>query len=79
MVTMFFNGDIKDSIAKQLELNPLTAAVFSEVNPIPIKTALRLMDYNMGNFRLPLCEMEEATTANLIKQMKKFSLIKYYC
>jgi len=76
MVNMFFNGDIKGSIAKQLELNPLTAAVFSEVNPIPIKTALRLMDYNMGNFRLPLCEMEEATTANLIKQMKKFSLIK---
>lgn len=76
MVTMFFNGDIKGSIAKQLELNPLTAAVFSEVNPIPIKTALRLMDYNMGNFRLPLCEMEEVTTANLIKQMKKFSLIK---
>lgn len=76
MVNMFFKGDIKGSIAKQLELNPLTAAVFSEVNPIPIKTALRLMDYNMGNFRLPLCEMEEATTANLIKQMKKFSLIK---
>lgn len=76
LVMMFFNGDIKGSIAKQLELNPLTAAVFSEVNPIPAKTALRLMDYNMGNFRLPLCEMEEATTANLIKEMKKLGLIK---
>lgn len=76
MVTMFFEGDIKGSIAKQLELNPLTAAIFSEVNPIPAKTALRLMDFNMGNFRLPLCEMEEATTANLIKEMRKFGLIK---
>jgi len=75
LVHMFMEGNTTGCKDMQLKLNPLISAVFSEVNPIPIKTALRLMGYNMGNFRLPLCEMEENTKANLVNEMKKFGLI----
>ena len=75
LVNMFMKGNTQGSKDMQLKLNPLIAAVFSEVNPIPIKTALRLMKYNMGNFRLPLCDMEEDTKASLVKEMTNLGLL----
>lgn len=75
LVNMFMEGNTKGCQEIQLKLNPLISAVFCEVNPIPIKTALRLMDYNMGNFRLPLCDMEEDTRASLIKEMTEIGLL----
>lgn len=75
LVNMFMEGNTKGCQEMQLKLNPLISAVFCEVNPIPIKTALRLMDFNMGNFRLPLCDMEQDTKASLIKEMTEIGLL----
>ncbi len=75
MVAAFLNGDAKKACDMQLNVNKLLGALFSEVNPIPVKSALRLMGFDMGEFRLPLTEMEEAHHANLAAQMKEFDLI----
>ena len=58
MVAKFFEGDIKGSIKLQLDAIELISALFCEVNPIPVKTALNLMGYEVGACKLPLCEME---------------------
>jgi 4-hydroxy-tetrahydrodipicolinate synthase len=49
--------------------------LFCEVNPIPVKTALGLMGYDMGELRLPLCEMEAENVEKLRSQMDRFGLL----
>jgi hypothetical protein len=46
-------------------VNKLTAALFSEVNPVPLKYALRLLDIMPARVRLPLVELRSATKANI--------------
>ena len=53
----YFNGDIATAQKLQREALPLVDALFSEVNPIPVKTAMNLMGMEVGPFRAPLCEM----------------------
>lgn len=57
MVMDFLTGDIVSAKQKQLQALPLIHALFSETNPIPVKSALNLMGYNFGKPRLPLTEM----------------------
>ncbi|MBU5307073.1 4-hydroxy-tetrahydrodipicolinate synthase [Clostridioides mangenotii] len=59
MVAKFIDGDVQGSKELQLKLDALIAALFIEVNPVPVKTALNLIGYEVGDFRLPLAEMEE--------------------
>ena len=57
MVISFLEGNISKSIELQLKSIPLIKALFSEVNPIPVKAALNMIGYNFGTPRLPLVEM----------------------
>ena len=70
----FFEGDIKGATALQLELLPLINALFSEVNPIPVKAAMAAMGYCEDYLRLPLTPMEEAHKAVLLEEMRKQGL-----
>lgn len=72
MVIKFLNGDIEGSRQLQFKLNPLVEALFIEVNPIPVKTALNLMGFNAGNLRLPLTEMSESNLAFLRQRMREY-------
>ena len=54
---------------------PLFEALFIEVNPIPVKTALQMMGLGHGAFRLPLCPMEEANLSRLKTVLQSLSLI----
>ena len=74
MVMKYFDGDTKGATEDQLKALPLINALFSEVNPIPVKTAMNLMGMNVGPLRMPLCEMEEDTKAALAKDIEKFGL-----
>ena len=65
----FFDGDMKGSLALQMEYLDLIHALFCEVNPIPVKTAMNLMGFNAGPLRLPLCEMDDANLAKLKSAM----------
>ena len=72
----FLDGKIADSTKMQLDSLPLTKALFSEVNPIPVKAALNMMGYNYGKPRLPLIPMTESKKVILKTEMEKLGLIK---
>lgn len=74
MVMSYLNGDVETSRKIQLKAIPLVDALFCEVNPIPVKTALNLMGMNAGAFRGPMCEMEEENKQKLIQAMKDFGI-----
>ncbi|HOV69081.1 MAG TPA: 4-hydroxy-tetrahydrodipicolinate synthase [Clostridia bacterium] len=70
----FFAGDLVGARKMQFKLNPLVSALFCEVNPIPVKTALSLMGYRVGNVRLPLTPMADSNLAGLKQAMKDFGI-----
>ena len=74
IVALFLEGKVKESRELQLKALPLVHALFSEVNPIPVKAALNLMGKEVGPLRLPLTEMEAAHQAVLAEEMKKFGI-----
>ena len=57
LVAKFLDGDVKGSCKIQLDLKALIDALFIEVNPVPVKTALNLLGFEVGHLRLPLGEM----------------------
>lgn len=59
LVQKFLDDDIDASKKLQLDMKPLIDALFIEVNPIPIKTAMNLLGFEVGNLRLPLADMNE--------------------
>jgi len=59
MCDRWFAGDVAGSAALQKELLPLINALFSEVNPIPVKAAMAAMGWCENCVRLPLTPMEE--------------------
>ena len=48
---------------------PVIHALFSEVNPIPVKAAMNMLGYNVGSLRMPLTEMEDENKAILRQAM----------
>lgn len=66
----FFEGDVQGSAKLQLELLPLIHALFSEVNPIPVKSAMAHMGYGENRLRLPLTPMEKEHEQALLREMR---------
>ncbi len=69
------DGDFRKSAELQLKYLELCDDMFMDVNPIPVKMAMNMMGMNVGDLRLPLCEMNEANTAKLKAVLKKYELI----
>ena len=67
----YFAGDIKGCAQLQYEMLPLINALFSEVNPIPVKAAMNAMGFCSDNIRLPLTVMEEKRKEILLAEMRK--------
>lgn len=76
MCEAFWKGDLKTAQKLQSEALPLIDALFSEVNPIPVKQALNLMGMEAGPVRSPLTEMTEAGTKKLAEAMKAYGILK---
>lgn len=74
MVMSYLKGDHKKALEMQLRALPLCDALFSEVNPIPVKTAMNLMGFQVGPLREPLTKMEEAHVKQLAKAMTEFGI-----
>lgn len=72
MVQNFFDGNINIATKMQLDSIPLIKALFSEVNPIPVKAALNILGYNFGIPRLPLTKMSEDKEKILKNELLKF-------
>lgn len=73
MVINYLNGNCSDALLSQLNSMELINALFSEVNPIPIKEALNILGFNFGKPRLPLVEMSEKGKGKLQKTIENFA------
>ena len=73
---LFFEGKIAESRALQLKLLPLINALFSDVNPIPVKEAMNMMGWECGECRLPLVSMQPQEKEHLRVLMQDQGLIK---
>ena len=69
------NNNYTEGAKAQLKYLDLINALFCEVNPVPVKTAMAEMGLCDIEMRLPLCEMEENTKARLVKAMKAHGLL----
>lgn len=76
MTMTHLNGDIKKALEIQLEALDLINKLFIEVNPIPVKTALNLMEFEVGGLRLPLYKMNPDNLELLRNSLKENLLIK---
>ncbi len=65
MTNAALDGDFDSASALQLEMDPLSEALFSEVNPIPVKAAMKLIGYDCGGCRLPLTELDQTNLQRL--------------
>lgn len=74
MCVDFRNGDLEKAMKMQLKAQPLVDALFSEVNPIPVKKALNLMGKEAGPLRSPLTEMTPANAQKLAEAMKNYGI-----
>ena len=68
-------GDFTTAGKMQLKLRKLCEALFWEVNPIPVKTALAMMGYCQEDFRLPMCEMEPENRERLAAVLREYRLL----
>ena len=72
---LYLSGKTDEARDLFLEYNPLNLALFTDVNPIPVKTALNHMGFAAGPLRLPLCEMSPAAEAALTETLRRYALI----
>ena len=75
MCDRFFRGDVKGSMALQAAYLPLTQALFSEVNPIPVKAAMAELGFCENYVRLPLTPMEEDHKKVLLSAMRDVHIL----
>ena len=70
----YFDGDSEKCWKMQTDVLPLVNALFSDVNPIPVKAAMNIMGFECGHVRMPLVDMSEEGKAALAKAMKDFGI-----
>lgn len=75
MVASYLAGDTATATRLQVEYISLIKALFSDVNPIPVKAAMNMMGMAVGECRLPLCEMSDTALEALRLTLGRFGLI----
>jgi 4-hydroxy-tetrahydrodipicolinate synthase len=75
MVLKYLNGDVEGSRKLQLKTLDLIKALFIEVSPVPVKTAMNLMGMNVGKYRMPLVDMSDKNLEILKTELKNYGLI----
>ncbi len=75
MVMEYLEGDREKAMKIQLDAIPLINALFCEVNPIPVKAAMNMLNMQAGPLRGPLTEMEDAHKAVLREEMIRFGIL----
>lgn len=75
MVHAYLNGNLEAAKKEQLAQLPLIHAIFSEVNPVPVKAAVSLLGKCEPNYRLPLGAPEDKTVELLKREMTAYGLL----
>lgn len=76
MTKLFFEGKTNEALKLQLDTLKLTNNLFSEVNPIPIKAACNMLNFNVGKPRLPLIEMSSKGQEKLKECLINYGLLE---
>ncbi len=74
MCCKFFNGDVKGSAEMQLKAMDLVEKLFIEVNPIPVKNAMNMLGFDVGELKLPLVDLEESNAVKVRKALIDYGL-----
>ena len=74
MVMDYLSGNWQKACSSQLYSLPLIQALFSEVNPIPVKYALNKVGFDCGTPRLPLVELSDKNKEKLDEALRNFEL-----
>lgn len=74
MCELFFAGDVAGAAEMQFKYHALIDALFSEVNPIPVKAALAAMGFCDNKLRLPLTQMDKEKEKHLIECMREVGI-----
>jgi 4-hydroxy-tetrahydrodipicolinate synthase len=74
MIAAFNDGRMAEATAAHGKLFPLCKAMFIETNPIPVKTAMKLLGRGSGELLLPMCEMSDANVEKLAAAMQAYGL-----
>ncbi len=72
---LYSTGKTSEASKLQIELMPLIDALFSDVNPIPVKEALCMSGFDVGGLRLPLCPLSDKKREELSIVLKKYNII----
>lgn len=75
MISQFFAGNVGRASEINARLLPVFKALFIASNPVPLKKAMNLLGFEVGQVRLPLVDMAESELAVLEKSLKDFGLI----
>lgn len=75
MVASYLAGNVARATELQIWAVPLIKALFSDVNPIPVKAALNLCGFSVGTCRLPLCDMDDSSLATLTQVLRSYDLL----
>lgn len=75
MITAFKEGKVKDAQSIHFELFPLMRSMFLTTNPVPVKTALRLMGYPVGEVKLPLVPLNQDELSKLKAVLSEYNLL----
>ena len=73
---LFFDGKIKESSDLQISMISMVGALFCDVNPIPVKAAMNMMGWDVGECRMPLCETSPENLKFIESQLRAHKLIK---
>lgn len=74
MCELYFEGKTKESAAMQLKMMDLVEKMFIDVNPIPVKNAMNMMGFDVGDLKLPLVDLDEANAEKVRKSLLDYGL-----
>jgi 4-hydroxy-tetrahydrodipicolinate synthase len=76
LFTAFKTGNMNEVHKWHYQLLPLCNAMFFETNPIPVKTAMNFLGYEVGDLRLPLAPMSDTNRQKLSNSLKEYGLMQ---
>ncbi len=75
MCKLYFDGNVKEAAKLQLGMMDLVEKMFVEVNPIPVKNAMNMMGFDVGELKLPLVDLAEENAVKVRQALKDYKLI----
>ena len=74
MCRLWLEGNTKEAAKMQLKMMDLVEKMFIDVNPIPVKNAMNMLGFDVGELKLPLVDLSDENAAKVKKSMADYGL-----